>query len=372
MPKINIKLLACLLALGLLSACSGKGHEPAAPWEAPPFTLAENIETRLVLPGGQPVEPGIFLARLRGAEIILMGEQHDSVCDHLAQAAVLEFMAQTGMNPVLGLEMVSRDKQKTLDRFNAGEITLAELPAALNWKTDFELYRPILEVAEKWRVPVQALNLPREVVQAARKQGEKILDRPPYARWKPTPLLLPLPEQQAELEAVYKNHFMMMGQKKSGPRQAMAPQKSPQNPGQAPNIPQTPPRAITQANAQASPQAVTQANPQANPQDIAQAKAQAKAGGFKNFLLAQALWDSAMAENALDALLKTQRPVLVLAGTMHVDYGRGIAWRINAAAPEARVLLLRPWRMTPSVEFPGTLPPENMADIYYLCQRRQK
>ncbi len=43
-------------------------------------------------------------------------------------------------------------------------------------------------------------------------------------------------------------------------------------------------------------------------------------------------------------------PVVILAGGGHVEYGWGIARRIRLLDPDARVLLVMPWRITPDVD----------------------
>jgi len=62
------------------------------------------------------------------------------------------------------------------------------------------------------------------------------------------------------------------------------------------------------------------------------------------FQLIQSVWDSAMAEQAVRARKATNRPVIALAGTAHVEGGLGIARRIAVLDPGAEILLISPWR----------------------------
>ena len=55
-------------------------------------------------------------------------------------------------------------------------------------------------------------------------------------------------------------------------------------------------------------------------------------------------------------------PMMILAGAGHVEYGYGIASRIKALEPEARILLVMP--------FSGELPGFGAADLYYFSEPR--
>jgi hypothetical protein len=62
------------------------------------------------------------------------------------------------------------------------------------------------------------------------------------------------------------------------------------------------------------------------------------------FHLVQSIWDSKMAEEAVRLRRTYDWPVLLVAGSGHVENGWGIARRIRRFDPGAKILLIVPWR----------------------------
>ena len=82
---------------------------------------------------------------------------------------------------------------------------------------------------------------------------------------------------------------------------------------------------------------------------------------FNRFVLAQSLWDTAMAKRALEVRAQTGRPVAVVVGGGHVEFGWGIELRATSIAPKTEVLTVMPWRG-------GDEPvPGGYADALYVC-----
>ncbi len=227
---------------------------------------------------------------------ILVGEAHDQGCDHAFQARLIEALAAEGRPPVIGLEMVSIDRQPILDRFDAGDLDVDEVGAALDWEASwgipFALYRPIFEAARRYQLPVVALNLPRELVRDVAREGLEGLDPLVRAR---LPLILPPPPAQEEML-----------------RQAFA-----AHAGQLPSA------------------------------DGQQA--------FERFVLVQSLWDSQMAAAAIRWSESLDRePVVLLAGGGHVINGWGIGSRLRALEPTATILEIMPWRGEDAIDPAGS------------------
>ena len=181
--------LFALVAL-LLAGCAG----PRAAGHAAPIE-AEGLEPgSLLTPAGEPLSLATFASATESARYILVGEAHDNACDHRVQAAVVATLAER--LPVVGLEMVSTERQPILDRFAAGEIAMGELEEALDWQerwgVPFEIYRPIFEAAALSSLPVAALNLPREAVRQVSREGASAL--PPEV-----PALIPPPKEQVPM-----------------------------------------------------------------------------------------------------------------------------------------------------------------------------
>nr|WP_272881487.1 ChaN family lipoprotein [Fundidesulfovibrio soli] len=234
---------------------------------------------------GAPLTPEELAEKAAGAAYVLVGESHPYPCDHLAQARVLEAMSRAGAPPVVGLEMVSLDRQGVLDRFNAGEFGVDDLPAALDWdKTwghPFEAYRPVFEAARNLGLPLYALNAPREVARKTGKLGLKGLSAE-ERQGLPEKIIPVSGAQRAELREIFDSHPF------GKPKEAKA--------------------------------------------------------AWKSFLTVQALWDTTMAYRAVQARRIWDRPVAILAGGGHVERGWGIASRLAAYDPKGARLLIMPWR----------------------------
>nr|WP_279355798.1 ChaN family lipoprotein [Fundidesulfovibrio agrisoli] len=234
---------------------------------------------------GAPLSSGELGEKAAASAYVLVGESHPYPCDHLAQARVLEAMSRAGTPPVVGLEMVSLDRQDVLDRFNAGEIGVDGLPEALDWdKTwghPFEAYRPLFDAARSLGLPLYALNAPRDVVRKAGKVGLKGLSA--EERQGLPAKIIPVSEaQKAELREIFNAH------------------------------------------------------PFGKPKDARAA--------WKSFLTVQALWDTTMAQRATQARRIWDRPVAIMAGGGHVERGWGIAARLAVLDPAGPRLLVMPWR----------------------------
>ena len=275
---------AAVILAAALCACTAV----RPPELAPPADLRPG---ELFGADARPLPLDELARRAAYADYVLLGESHSSACDHRVQADVLEAMAARGPVPVLGLEMVPAELQPVLERFNAGDLDVADLPGALDWETfwghPFALYRPVIEAARRTGAPLAGLNVPRRVVRAVGEGGPGAVARADR-HLLPVQIIPPAPGQARELERVLARHAA---------------------PGEPPGSAASP-----------------------------------DPGRRERFLRVQALWDTAMARSAVAARRTQGRPVLILAGAGHVERGWGIARRLHALDPRARVLAVLPWR----------------------------
>ncbi len=233
---------------------------------------------------GKPLTESALLHSIKNKDFILIGESHDNPCDHHTQARVIELMAMEGQKYVLGLEMVSVERQEILGMFNEGFINVDQLPDMLQWQDhwgyDFELYRPIFDKARAYLIPVKALNLPSHVTRNISHHGLDNLP-PEDKEYLPEKLIEPPEEQLQMLREQFELH-----------------------------------------------------------EDLIQAD-QVK---FRRFVAAQSAWDTKMAYEAVKALEGKQKSVIILAGTGHVAMGWGIEHRLRQLLPEARIAGIVPVR----------------------------
>jgi len=80
---------------------------------------------------------------------------------------------------------------------------------------------------------------------------------------------------------------------------------------------------------------------------------------IERFFLVQSLWDTGMAEKAVELRQRSGHPVVILAGGGHVEHGWGIPRRLKVLDPEAKVMTIMPWR---GDEFYPTA-----ADSFFYC-----
>ncbi len=220
----------------------------------------------------------------RDKDYILIGEGHKNPYDHKVQQVLLAALAATDRPPSVGLEMVGVDKQPVLDDFAKGQVEIDELKEELQWNTTwgypFSLFRPLFETINRNSLPVAGLNVPSSVIRKISKQGLDGLEDGERA-FLPRQIITPSSEQLAFLDMIYSQH---------------------------------------------------------------EGRDADNATGRDRFRLIQSIWDSKMAEEAVRLRKEFKWPVLVIAGSGHVENGWGIARRIRHLDPGAKILLLMPWR----------------------------
>jgi uncharacterized iron-regulated protein len=236
----------------------------------------------------QPRDVQAVLQDLSQADVVYLGETHDSAADHEAQLQIIQ--ALHGQNPrmAIALEMFQRPYQSVLDRYLAGEISAEELRQQSEfdqrWGFSWAYYEPILEFAQANGLPVIALNTPTEITRRVADKGLNGLlesDR----QWIPP---------ESEIRTDNEEYRQMLQEVFVGVHHGHG-----------------------------------------------------NGGNFDNFFLAQVLWDETMAEGVADFVAANpDRQVVVLAGRGHIVYGYGIpdrvARRLAGTEFSQRSLLLHP------------------------------
>ncbi|MHC4958994.1 MAG: ChaN family lipoprotein [Planctomycetota bacterium] len=108
-----------------------------------------------------------LLEDLTVADVVYIGESHEDADHHLVQLRIIEHLHSKGRLHGIGMEMFRRPHQDALDAYVEGRIDeqamLEQTGWKKNWGYDFELYKPILDFAREWRLPVVALNIDMDV-----------------------------------------------------------------------------------------------------------------------------------------------------------------------------------------------------------------
>lgn len=242
------------LGLGLLLVCV----VPTVSWQWISASSAVSVEQKTLL------------ERLAEAQVVYLGETHNSKPDHNAQLTILKGLYQRQPQIAIAMEMFQRPFQEPINRYLAGEITEVQLQKLTEyhqrWGFDWEFYAPILRFAKQHQLPVLALNTPTEVTKKVSKKGLESLQ--------PEDLTFIPPVKEIDVSnAAY--------------RQKLAEIYENFHPGHA------------------------------------------SENGFERFFSAQVLWDETMAEKIAQTVCKnSDQLVVVLTGKGHIEQGYGIPDRV--------------------------------------------
>ena len=195
----------CVVVLTLLGAAfltaqpqtrPGQGQPPAQD-KAPAAPQAEKPDATLTLKIGDPalkdktmdLGVGAVLSGRTGrpiafermidemlpARIVHVGETHNSMPMHEIEFQVIRGLYERDPRLAIGLEMVPVTLQEALNKWTAGILTkdefLREVRWYVTWNFNFGYYEKIFDFAREHRLPIYALNAPREVINKIRMRG---------------------------------------------------------------------------------------------------------------------------------------------------------------------------------------------------------
>jgi uncharacterized iron-regulated protein len=105
-----------------------------------------------------------FWNRIADSVVVYVGETHSSRKDHEYELELIRGMIRRHIQFAVAWEMFDRTQQSDLDRFNEGQLSLAQLFARTgfekSWATYSPLYAKILETTVRAKVPNIGLNAP--------------------------------------------------------------------------------------------------------------------------------------------------------------------------------------------------------------------
>ena len=168
------KLFLFAVSISFLSACSNTKNKISPSTSSTPSTPSTKQTQVVDLKALQSIETmSVKLAKHR---VVFVGESHTNYGDHLNQLAVIKNLHKHwGKQTSIGLEMVQQPYQSFLDQYIAGEISEKDLLRGIEWYDrwmfDFRLYRPIFNYAKQHRIPLVALNIPKELTKRITKVG---------------------------------------------------------------------------------------------------------------------------------------------------------------------------------------------------------
>ncbi|HZH99262.1 MAG TPA: ChaN family lipoprotein [Fimbriimonadaceae bacterium] len=184
-----------------------------------PYLLPIGSKGRVTVSRGQIVQTSSGKAvdltevarAARSHRFIYIGESHDNAAHHQFQADLIEALAKDGRRVVVGFEMYTRPAQETLNPWTLGWWTEEEFIERSDWKKqwgfDFALYRPVFEVVKNHKLPMVALNVPREWVRSVGRGGYAALSEE-QRKELPTDLHLGNQEHRQVFQALMGGHPM--------------------------------------------------------------------------------------------------------------------------------------------------------------------
>ena len=114
------------------------------------------------------------LATVAGStDLILIGESHDNKDHHDLQLDLIRSLFAGKLQLAIGLEMIQVQYQHQLDEWTGGRMSETVMRGVFekNWSPDWHLYRDIFMFARDNRVPMIALNVPKEIVKKVSQHG---------------------------------------------------------------------------------------------------------------------------------------------------------------------------------------------------------
>ena len=173
--------MAAFVVAGCAHAPSPAATQPSAEEETPRHGM-KGAKEPVALPhrvvdgdSGDELADRSLDDKLRAAKVIYVGEEHPNPHHHAVEIEVLERAYAADPSVGLGMEMLPRTYQGSLDAYVGGTLDEAGFLAAVAWdKTwgyPWGLYKPLLEFCRAHKLPAYALNAPRDLAHAVAKNG---------------------------------------------------------------------------------------------------------------------------------------------------------------------------------------------------------
>jgi uncharacterized iron-regulated protein len=220
---------------------------------------------------GTPVTFDHMIGELAACRFVYIGESHNNQAMHDIQIEVIRALYAKDRSVAVGLEMYPVTAQEALAKWSLGLLSDDEFLAVgqwyVNWNFNFGYYRKIFEFSKDMKIPLRALNVPREIITKIRMAGWDALSED-QKKLVP-PLDLSNSDHRRLIRTVFESSDLPPQMKGAG-------------------------------------------------LDMV----------FEGLYRSQVAWDEAMAANALKAADVENRRVVVLAGSGHLLYNLGINLRV--------------------------------------------
>ncbi|TGL60555.1 ChaN family lipoprotein [Leptospira sarikeiensis] len=112
-----------------------------------------------------------ILEKAKDVDVIIFGEEHNDKPGHAWKLETFKSLT-SAFSPVLSLEMLEKDQQRSVDEYCKNEITeKGFLNSGKFWPNYVADYHPMVSFAKEKNLPVLAANAPRKYVSLVSNQG---------------------------------------------------------------------------------------------------------------------------------------------------------------------------------------------------------
>jgi len=142
-------------------------------------TMAVSPEVIYSVKTGKAISFGNMISEMKKSRFIYVGETHNSMPMHDIQFKIIEALSNAGKNICIGMEMFPVECQEVLNRWSRGNLTkddfIREIQWYIRWNFNFGYYEEIFDFAKKKKIPIYALNVPRDIITKIRTKGWEAL-----------------------------------------------------------------------------------------------------------------------------------------------------------------------------------------------------
>jgi uncharacterized iron-regulated protein len=121
----------------------------------------------------QPDETSQLAEKLSGARVVCIGEAHTAALHHKNQLEIIQGFHETGAKVTIGLEMFPFTSQPLLDNWINDSLSLEDFTKGYyqNWQILFAMYEDIFLYAQKEKIPLLGLNVPKSIAGRVARYG---------------------------------------------------------------------------------------------------------------------------------------------------------------------------------------------------------
>jgi len=116
-----------------------------------------------------------MIQEMKAIPFIYIGETHNSMAMHDLQARIIRALYEQDRNLAIGLEMFPMTFQEVLNKWSLGILSeeefIREAAWYITWNFNFGFYRQIFDFAKENKIPVYALNAPKDIITKIRMKG---------------------------------------------------------------------------------------------------------------------------------------------------------------------------------------------------------